>query len=360
MVGEAMEQVEGDEGAQSKRAGSARTLDAWLAMRGSSDHRLVEIAQAIGVTEAELVASACGATAELGAKRLDEDWAGLLETLPALGPVNAISQNEGAVLEVAGRYENVDAPRAAMPAGRIDVRFTLDHLKFGFLLTEMTPRGARQSLQLFDEAGSSIHQVVIEQPSMARALEPLVRRCGAEPLVVTQFVPPVAAIEPSVDVEAMRAAWYDMQSPRDFGKLLETFQLTELQALELAGSELAFRVPAETLEKVLGLCVDLGVPIRAVVRNRGIRQTYVGTLNKLERIRRWLTFTGPTFRLRIRDELAESAWIVRRLYRTGPVTSLELYAATGEQLVSIGGSRDPGLRAAWSILISTFSEGADG
>src|SRR5262245_37450321 len=141
-----MGQAEGDDGSERTRASSARTLDAWLAMRRGSDHRLVEIAQAIGVTEAELVASACGSTADVKAKRLREDWTGLLEALPALGPVNAISQNEGAVLEVAGRYENVDAPRSAVPAGRIDVRFTLDHLKFGFLLTEKTPLGARQSL----------------------------------------------------------------------------------------------------------------------------------------------------------------------------------------------------------------------
>jgi putative hemin transport protein len=354
-----MGQAEGDDGTQRTRPPGTRTLDAWLAMRRGSDHRLVEIAHAIGVTEAELVASACGVTADVRAKRLREDWPGLLETLPALGPVNAISQNEGAVLEVAGRYENVDAPRAAVPAGLIDVRFTLDHLKFGFLLTEKTPRGARQSLQLFDDCGSSIHEVVLEQPGMARALEPLVGRCEQEPLSLTRSLPPTIGI-PSVDVEAMRAAWHDMQSPRDFGKLLETFGVTELQAMHLIGPELAFRVPAETLEKVLGLCVDLGVPIRSVVRNRGIRQTYVGALNKLTRIRRWLTFTGPTFCLRVRDELAESAWIVRRPYRTGPVTSLELYSATGEQLVSIGGARDPGLRAAWSILISTFAEGADG
>jgi putative hemin transport protein len=158
----------------------------------------------------------------------------------------------------------------------------------------------------------------------------------------------------------LRAAWWEMKSPRDFGTLLAKFQVTEIQALHLAGSELAFRVPASTLEKLLGLCVELGVPISAVVRNRGIRQAYAGTLTRLVRIGRWLMFTGATSRLRVRDDLAESAWIVRRPYRTGPATSLELYDASGEPLVSISGSREPGLRAAWAILISTFAEGAEG
>jgi putative hemin transport protein len=233
-------------------------------------------------------------------------------------------------------------------------------MKFGFLLTERTARGSRESLQLFDDCGSSIHEVVLEQPRKARALDPLVDESPIVQLALARPVPPVVLPEASVEVSALQAAWWDMQSPRDFGHLLTQFQLTELQALHLAGSELAFGVPPNTLEKVLSLCVDLGVPISAVVRNSGIRQTYVGTLNKVVRVGRWLTFTGATLRLRVRDDLAESAWIVRRPYRTGQVTTVELYSATGEQLVSIGGSTEPGLRAAWAILISTFSEGAEG
>ncbi len=352
-----MAHARGDDDAQ--RA-AARTLEAWMSMRRDTDDRLLEIARAIGVTEAELVASACGAKADIGASRLLEDWPVLLGTLPALGPVHAISQNEGAVLEVAGTYDNVDTRRAAALPGRIDVRFSLECMKFGFLLTERTASGPRRSVQLFDDCGSSIHQVVLAQPKMARALRPLVGECSEGRLPLTEPVAPPVRPESSIDVEGMRAAWHEMKSPRDFGRLLAKFQVTELQALHLAGSELAFRVPATTLEKVLGLCVELGVPISAVVRNRGIRQAHAGTLTRLVRIGRWLTFTGATSRLRVRDDLAESAWIVRRPYRTGPVTSLELYDGAGEPLVSISGSREPGLRAAWAILISTFAEGAEG
>jgi putative hemin transport protein len=348
------------EGEGGARRGGASTLQAWIAMRERTDERLLEIARAIGVTEAELVASACGSKKELGAKRIREDWPVLLDTLPALGPVNAISQNEGAVLEVAGHYENVDPPPGAVPAGRIDVHFSLDRLKFGFLVTERTARGARSSIQLFDACGSSIHEVVLEQPRKARALDPLVEQCPPGELSLARPAPPAVRSEAPVDVEALQAAWWEMKSPEDFDLLLAKFKLTELEALHLAGSELAYRVPAHTLEKVLGLCVELGVPISAVVRNSGIRQAYVGMLDRLVRIGRWLTFTGATFRLRVRDDLAESAWIVRRPYREGAIASLELYSPAGEQLVSIGGSREPGVGSAWSILISTFAEGAEG
>jgi putative hemin transport protein len=327
-----------------------------MALRRGADERLLDIARAIGVTEAELVASAWGATADVQARRLREDWPLLLGTLPALGSVNAISQNDGAVLEVAGRYEHANRPRSSSP-GRIDVRFSIERLKFGFLLSEGSSRGERQSVQLFDDRGSSIHQVVLAQPATARALDPLVDDGRPAPLALSKRKSRVVRHGGPFDVEALRAGWREIESPRDFTRLLAKFQVTELQAMHLAGSELAFRVPAQTLEKVLGLCVELGVPISAIVRNRGIRQTYEGSLNRLARIGRWLTFSGATFRLRVRDDLAESAWIVRRPYRMGPSTTLELYGPSGEQLVSIGAAKERGLRAAWAILISTFSEG---
>src|SRR5258705_4006601 len=210
-----MDQVEGEDGARRAWRANARTLDAWMALRRGSDERLLDIARSIGVSEAELVASACGARADVESRRLREDWPVLLDTRPALGPGHAISQNEGAVLEVAGRYEDVDAPRSTVPSGRIDVRFSLDRLKFGFVLTERSAQGARQSVQLFDDRGGSIHEVVLSQPAMARALDPLVDECRAGQVALARRAPRRGQPGASFDVAAMRAAWRDLKIPRD-------------------------------------------------------------------------------------------------------------------------------------------------
>ncbi|HRY15898.1 MAG TPA: ChuX/HutX family heme-like substrate-binding protein [Candidatus Competibacteraceae bacterium] len=57
----------------------------------------------IGVSEAQRVASDCGHTAT----RLAGDWATLIEALPNLGQVMALTRNDHAIHVQTGRYDNI-------------------------------------------------------------------------------------------------------------------------------------------------------------------------------------------------------------------------------------------------------------
>jgi putative heme degradation protein len=158
------------------------------------------------------------------------------------------------------------------------------------------------------------------------------------------------------DVSALRKAWLGMRSLQDLDKLLDRFQMTEVQVLGLLGNELAFRVPVATLESILAACVDFALPITVVVGDRKVRRTRSGPVARVERTGPALTLSGPKFTLRICDARADSAWIVRRPFAT--VTRFELYAPNGAQVATICGAREEGARVAWAILISTFAEGS--
>ena len=86
-----------------------RTADAlharWTAFREQNPKvRIRDAAAELGVSEAELVALDCGATAV----RLEPRWEELLRGIGTLGIVTAITRNESVVHEKHGRYETIE------------------------------------------------------------------------------------------------------------------------------------------------------------------------------------------------------------------------------------------------------------
>jgi putative hemin transport protein len=173
-------------------------------------------------------------------------------------------------------------------------------------------------------------------------------------------VPSAPRSDDDVDVAALRKAWLAMKGPNDFDALLARFQITELQALRLAGSELAYRLPVAMVENVLGACVDYGLPITVEMKDGRKRRAQTGRLLRVDRSGASLTLTGAKSFMEIRDDLADSAWIVRRPIAKGVMTRVELYTAAGVQLATICGATEESARVAWAILISAFSDGAAG
>jgi putative hemin transport protein len=163
-----------------------------------------------------------------------------------------------------------------------------------------------------------------------------------------------------VDVSALRRAWLAMKSAQDFDRLLERFQITEIQAVRLVGRELAFRVQIGTVENVLGACVDYRLPITIVVGHGRGRRTQTARIIRVDRSGKSLTLTSAKGFIEIRDDLADSVWIVRRPIAKGVLTRLELYSVDGSQIATVCGAREESARVAWAILISAFSEGATG
>lgn len=197
-------------------AGSRALRDSWLKLHANG-RRAREAAMELGVSEAALVASACGPDeAALRSIPLGVSHArALFEALPSLGVVKTQTRSGNVVLEVVGKY----------PRDRIAPRFE----RWGscFVLHETSKRLRRSSLQIFDDRGSSVHKVFLLRESDTRALSTIVHAHQA----------PIPPIPPAQSSDLGRSASGD---PIPLSRLLR--RLSSMRArgtirLENAGLE---------------------------------------------------------------------------------------------------------------------------
>jgi putative hemin transport protein len=148
---------------------------AWQKLREADPAlRIRDAAEQLGVSEAELLALACGGTAT----RLAADWAELIQSLPRLGRVLALTRNDHAVHEKHGRY--IDPAAAGLaPDDALELRLFPERWRFGFAVAERGPGGERHGLQFFDAHGGAVHKVYLTAASHRGAYENLVERYAA-------------------------------------------------------------------------------------------------------------------------------------------------------------------------------------
>ena len=99
---------------------------------------------------------------------------------------------------------------------------------------------------------------------------------------------------------------------------------------------------------------DGGEPLMGCVGAAGVVQIHTGPVQNVKMVGDWLNVLDNTFNLHLRTETIDSAWIVRKPVPEGVVTSLELYAADGTQIVQVFGKRKPGIpeRDDWRALLA--------
>ena len=122
-----------------------------------------DMAERIGVSEAELIAATAGPSGRKIAKRLNPDALSVCRRLPSLGQVMALTRNQLAVHEKVGTYGNLEGDNqvAGIYGDQIDLRLFLQQWQFGFVLDEPMDDSdqRKRSLQFFDARGhlSLIH-----------------------------------------------------------------------------------------------------------------------------------------------------------------------------------------------------------
>jgi putative hemin transport protein len=325
-------------------------LASWLEIRATRTRpRARDIAAELGLSEAQLVASACGAAGSLGATRLEGDWADLLRRLPALGTFKTITRNEYAVIEVEGPYDQVSFEgKVGLSLGKLDMRIFLFDWTFGFVLDEETPRGPRRSLQFFNGAGIAIHKVYAVAGTDTAGLERLIgdfRAADQSPALAVRPPRPAATVRPddAINVAGLRAAWASLQDTHDFFDLLKRFEVDRLQAMRLVGEPFVFASDTESLKRVLETSAGTGIPFMVFVGNPGMLQIHTGAVERVVEIPGWINVLDPTFNLHVRSDAIAHAYVVRKPSRDGTVTALELYAADGTLIAQLFGKRKPGI-----------------
>src|SRR5690625_878640 len=169
--------------ANTERTATDRTGDLkilWETMKNDTPRkRTRDIATSLGVSEGELVASACDGENII---RLKKDWEKLFGQLEQLGPLMALTRNRSAVHEKNGVYRNVsfEGHAGLVLDEQIDLR--LFHKRWGsaFALPVKNPRGTLHSIQIFDKKGEAVHKIYLKDASRLEDYLRLVDRIRSE------------------------------------------------------------------------------------------------------------------------------------------------------------------------------------
>ncbi|MBU8894467.1 hemin-degrading factor [Corallococcus sp. H22C18031201] len=328
----------------------------WRALREEQPRlRVRDAAEHLGVSEAELIATGIGEDVIVLQPRLDV----ILPRLESLGPVMALTRNAHAVHEKRGVYRNVElsGARALVLDPDIDLRLFLSHWRFAFAVRESGAGAVKRSLQFFDAAGTAVHKVHLQEGSDVGAFEALVSELAAGsgytlPPVEARKAAPTPRPDAEVDAEGLRAAWRALQDTHEFFGMLQRFNAGRVQALRLAGPELAQPVSTEALGWTLTRAATSGQSIMVFVGNPGAIQIHTGPVHTVRPLGPWMNVMDPGFNLHVRADHVHSAWVVRKPTRDGVVTSVELFDAEGENIALLFGARKPGIPedASWRAL----------
>jgi putative hemin transport protein len=323
--------------------------------------RARDAAKTLGVSECELVACRAGD----GVVRLDPQFTSILQALPAVGEVMALTRNEHCVHEKHGAFGHVSIGPGHAPVlnHAIDLRLFLGHWRHGFSVAEGTPSRPLISLQFFGIDGGAVHKVYLTDKSNRSSFDDIVeqyRAADQSPHVDIAPLPAKPREAPDSDIDAvnLRTHWRALQDTHDFSEMLREFGVTRSQAMRLSEQEFAYRVEPRALRIALEAASTTQTPILCFVGNPGCIQIHTGPITRLKATGPWFNILDPGFNLHLREDAIASAWVVRKPTSDGVVTSLELFDADGFCFVQFFGARKPGEPEleAWRMILHALPQ----
>ena len=311
--------------------------DAWDELkRAQPNIRPREAALALGVSEAELVATACGEQT----LRLCPPWPALLSGLSRLGRVVAHTRTARSVLEERGLYPS-HVLRSRGCDG-IDVRPVCDRWLVGYaVLGPGTPHVA-----FYDRSGTAVHKVFVPDAARGDAWDTLVRRHEHAVQSPVEHLPPPPPRrirhDGAIDVATLRTGWAALQGHEGLELLLDVHQATRIQAFRLVGPRWAVPISCTSLPRILRHAAIEGVPLTITVGNEGATQVYRGPLSRTYGSGRWLNARALDVSLQVRSDRVASAWLVRAPLFGGLAERYEFFDARGELVVQLASVREVG------------------
>jgi len=331
----------------------------WEAYR--AEHRRAfkyDAAEAMGISEAELLAVDCGETVI----RLSGDWQELLGGFGDLGRVMVLTRNHDAVHEKKGLYKPVSFTGhvgLVLDEG-IDLRLFLQNWAMGFAVHNPDGKAYKHSFQFFDAQGGSVHKVFVDDEHADAVAALVSKHRSADQAPVQPVALPRTAEAPlpddEVDAEGFRAAWAGLRDTHDFYPMIKRFKVTRTQACRLVGTAFAERLAPTAYREVFTRAAASELPIMVFVGNPGCIQIHTGAIRKLFDASGWYNIMDPGFNLHLREGGVAEAWLTRKPTADGTVTAVELFDAAGRDIALIFGKRKPGIPelAAWRDLAESL------
>ncbi|WP_293776360.1 ChuX/HutX family heme-like substrate-binding protein [uncultured Oxalicibacterium sp.] len=328
-----------------------------------------EMAQKLGVSEAQLVAADIGHGTTLLRGDM-ESFKALFARLPELGRIKAITRNEFGVIErtaVAVPAKRDEQGRTVPGTGfigtDIDLRMNIDN--WGSAFAVVLPRsGGRtsRSFQIFDKNGDAVHKVYVDDEKGVAAFEKLTADFKAQNQKPDWSVA-MAKIKPAkplsdMDIRDLRNAWHEMTDVHEFQRLVSDFGISRERAFELIGKESAYKISGKSVEALLKDASKRHQPIMVFLSNPGMTQIYSGVIENPVAKDGWFNVLDPDFDLHLRQSGIDHGWVVRRPARSGIITSVEFYDNKGNQIVNFFSLRERNKEetAVWRELVGNLEK----
>lgn len=327
--------------------------DKWISFHRENPRvRIRDAARQLGTTEAEILAAFAGSSVMRLNTRFREWW----QRMPELGYVMVLTRNESCVHERKGIFEEIslNSSHVGVVVGKdIDLRMLFHCWAFGFAVLENEEAAFKKSIQVFDEQGTAIVKIFLQEQSNHAAFDQLIRdfqEPQQEPALTILPAPPAHAYDDEIiDVPAFRQAWSELKDTHDFFPLLKKFNISRLRALHVAG-DFARKVHNDSVKQLLQFASGTDLEIMVFVSNHGNIQIHTGPVKKIVEIPGWINVMDPTFNLHLKLDDIHETWMVRKPTADGAVHSVEVFDATGNLIVQFFGKRKPGAPelAAWT------------
>ena len=318
--------------------------------------RARDLAESLGIAEAEICAAMVGAEATCIAAHPD----GIMPRLTAFGPVMALTRNDSCVIEKVGIYDDYrPGPHAALVVNdTIDLRLFPGHWVHAFAMEEAGPNGPRRSVQVFDAAGDAVHKIHLRAESDAAHWAPFVAALRLEDqgqvLDLSPRQPPEVPKANPDRAEELRQGWDDMTDTHQFMRLTSRLKMNRLGAYRIAGAPYVRQLAPKSVEALLHRAADTAVPIMVFVGNRGMIEIHTGPITRVVEMGPWINVLDPGFDLHLRmDHIAETYAVVKNTQR-GPAHSVECFDARGALIAQIFGVLRAGEEAVagWNALVA--------
>ena len=321
-----------------------------LLKKQQPEMRARQAAEALGVSEGELLASRVGE----GVIRLTNDAEEILRGVLPMGEVMALTRNQACVHERKGVYDNCEFFKHGKTAmglfanPDIDLRLFLNHWQYNFAVSESTRSGVRHSLQFFDKQGCAVHKIYLTSQSNEAEYQKLVdshRHERQNTFIDTKAYAPKADNKPDSEIDwvGFRAAWENLKDTHDFQLILHKFKVGREQALAKIGQDFSYEVENNSPRRVLELVRDRACEMMVFVGNRGCIQIHTGAVKKLVEHGAWYNVLDPLFNLHLREDHIARTWVTKKPTEDGIVTALEIFDKDSELIATFFGKRKPGI-----------------
>ncbi|MEM8569385.1 MAG: ChuX/HutX family heme-like substrate-binding protein [Pseudomonadota bacterium] len=330
------------------------------AERAKRTGRARDIADAMGISEAELVAAEVGR----GVVPIHAHPDTLIPALEPLGLCMALTRNQACVIEKDGKYADFhpgDHASMTLDAG-IDLRMFPKHWVHGFAIEEETKSGLRRSVQVFDAAGDAIHKAYLRESANLDAWAKLKAdiALGDTPdrLTVAERTPPEGAKIVPEKRDILLKEWKRLTDTHQFVRLCAKLKMNRLGAYRLAGAPFVEPKSPGSVDALFEGLRDSGIAVMIFVGNRGCIEIHTGPLETIKPMGPWQNVLDPGFNLHLRRDLIKEVWAVEKPTKNGPVLSVETFDADGTLIFQIFGVSKPGAdtRAPFAEVVAAMLE----